>query len=53
MEAENKEESIFEQENYEGGMGSGPLASAPEDDDDAIVPKDDETDNDEDLDIDA
>lgn len=55
MENEKAQESIFEQENYEGGMGPGPLATAPEQDDDATDAEDDETgdDRDEELDIDA
>lgn len=55
MENEKGRESIFEQENYEGGMGSGPLAVASQEDDDMTETEDDEAGNerDEELDIDA
>ena len=32
MENEKRDESIFEQENYDGGFGSGPLALAADED---------------------
>jgi hypothetical protein len=51
MENEKQPESIFEQENYQGGFGSGPLASAPKDDDE-ISDTEEEAGSDEELDID-
>ncbi len=57
MEAENKEDSIFEQENYDGGMGSGPLAAATDADeaslDDDEQQDDEAMDDEEDADLDA
>jgi hypothetical protein len=51
MENEKQPESIFEQENYQGGFGSGPLAAAREEDDE-ISDTEEEGDGDEELDID-
>ena len=54
MENEKKPESIFEQEDYAGGFGSGPLASAPEPgEEDADEPDEARDEAEDELDIDA
>lgn len=56
MEAEKKDDSIFEQENYDGGFGSGPLAVADDADEASLDDEqqdDEEMDDEEDADLDA
>ena len=53
MESEKQQESIFEKENYEGGMGSGPLAAAPEPQEEAEEMPDTDDEQREELDGDA
>ncbi len=45
MEPQQKEESIFEQENYDGGLGSGPLAAAADEDTTTAAADEDEEDD--------
>ena len=47
MENEKKEESIFEQENYQGGFGSGPFAVAADDEDEKQDDASDESETDD------